>query len=76
MGNKAIYDIHDLHQDLNSIYSDYDRGKIDKKLVTETAFNICQAFVKDNQPKGSKECPTCQGDGAIYEKRNLATRDK
>jgi len=70
------YNIDDLHQDLNSIYSDYDRGKIDTSRSSITAFNICQAFVRDNQPKGSKECPTCQGDGAIYEKRNLATRDK
>ena len=43
--SKEKYSIDELYVDLSSIYSDYERGKINKELVTETASNICQAFI-------------------------------
>lgn len=50
------YSIDELHSDLSSIYSDYERGKIDKELAIDTAYNVCQAFIalhkrSDAEPK-------------------------
>ena len=46
MGN---YNLDNLHQDVNNIYSNYDRGDTDEEITIKIALNICQTFIKDNQ---------------------------
>ena len=43
------YNIDNLHQDVNSIYSNYDRGNTDEEITIKIALNICKTFIKDNQ---------------------------
>jgi hypothetical protein len=64
--SKEKYSIDELYVDLSSIYSDYERGKINKELVTETASNICQAFIIGKKFSDAeldiieeKICPDC-----------------
>jgi hypothetical protein len=39
------YDIHGLHSDVNDVYEQLDRGKVDLEVAEETAENICKAFL-------------------------------
>jgi len=43
------YNIDNLHQDVNSIYSNYDQGNTDEEITIKIALNICKTFIKDNQ---------------------------
>ena len=53
------------------------RNDINDQQALEMLLRGCMDFVRTHSKIDKKmECPTCQGDGAIYEKRNLATRDK
>ena len=79
--SKEKYSIDELYVDLSSIYSDYERGKINKELVTETASNIFQAFIIGKKFSDAeldiieeKICPDCKGD-LTYDQADPSGKD-